>query len=109
MYNKAINIKWDTTDEDRIKECGDTLELPTEVDLPIGIAELEDEEANYESVNNYLSDKYGWLVEDYDLVKAEPLSDGELLDLLYAELEKEQSTYDMGYNMAELLREHKQG
>lgn len=65
MYNKAINIKWETD--------GEIVDLPSEVDLPIGIAELEDEEANYESVNNYLSDKYGWLVQDYDLVKADPV------------------------------------
>lgn len=38
----------------------------------------------------------------------QPLSDGELLDLLYAELDKDQSTYDMGRKMAELLTEHRQ-
>ncbi len=62
MYTKAVNITWETD--------GEKVDLPTSVYLPVGIAELEDEEANYESVNDYLSDMYGWLVEDYDLIKA---------------------------------------
>ena len=56
---KAINIKWETD--------GEEVELPNEVELPIGIAEYNDEEANFDSINNYLSDKYGWLVEDYNI------------------------------------------
>lgn len=39
----------------------------------------------------------------------EPLSDGELLDLLYVEFYKNQSNEDMGREMAKLLSEHKNG
>lgn len=42
-------------------------------------------------------------------MNTEPLSDGQLLDLLYSELEKEQTTEEMGRNMAELLTENKKG
>lgn len=40
-------------------------------------------------------------------IMSEMLSDGELLDLLYEELDKEQSTEAMGRAMAKLLRENK--
>lgn len=63
---KAINIKWDTD--------GQVIDLPTEVELPAGVADCEcgeDDfncENNTESVNNYLSDKYGWCVENYTII-----------------------------------------
>lgn len=70
---KAINIKWDTD--------GQSVDLPKEVELPEGIANCEcadlNCENNAESVNNYLSDKYGWLVEDYNII-CEGVSFGEL-------------------------------
>lgn len=61
----AIGIVWDTD--------GEKVKLPKQVFLPIGICEcrcsdwLECEE-NSESVNEYLSNKYGWCVENYSLV-----------------------------------------
>ena len=69
---KAINIKWDTDDE--------VVDLPSEVEIPeIGIVnkiceypECDDWrecDSNSQSVNNYLSDKYGWCVFDYELVE----------------------------------------
>lgn len=37
----------------------------------------------------------------------EKITDGELIDLLYVELDKEQSTEDLGRVLAEILREHR--
>lgn len=62
---KAINIKWETD--------GQKVDLPSEVKLPFGIANCKCKdlncENNSESVNNYLSDKYGWLVNSYEIIK----------------------------------------
>ena len=64
---KAKNIKWET-DGQKISH------LPREVELPIGICECRCDdflncENNSESVNNYLSDRFGWLVENYNLTE----------------------------------------
>ena len=55
---KAINIVWETDGED--------ITLPTEVELPNYI-----EADDYDAINNYLSDEYGWLVSNYDVVEIE--------------------------------------
>lgn len=47
---KAINVVWETD--------GEKIDLPTEVDLPNNIDE--------ESIADYLSDKYGWLVLSFE-------------------------------------------
>ncbi len=62
---KAINIKWETD--------GENVVLPNEVEIPMGVAECRCEdypncEDNSVSVNNYLSERFGWLVENYDLI-----------------------------------------
>ena len=62
---KAINIKWETD--------GENVELPDEVTIPDGICSCSCQESpsfdeNCESINNYLSDKYGWLVISYSLL-----------------------------------------
>jgi len=62
---KAINIEWETDNEE--------IDLPKEVELPFGVANCEcgelNCESNCESVNNFLSDKYGWLVKNYTIIK----------------------------------------
>jgi len=55
---KAINIVWKTDGED--------ITLPTEVELPNYI-----EADDYDAINNYLSDEYGWLVINYDVDEIE--------------------------------------
>ena len=55
---KAINIVWETD--------GDDITLPTEVELPNYI-----EADDYDAINNYLSDEYGFLVINYDVVEIE--------------------------------------
>jgi len=61
----AKNIKWETD--------GQIIYLPSEVELPSGIVDItcckdwQNCENNSESVNNYLSDKFGWLVNNYDI------------------------------------------
>jgi len=49
---KAINIKWETD--------GHIVDLPEEVDIPEQID-------NVNMVADYLSDKYGWLVNSFDI------------------------------------------
>ena len=49
---KIRNIVWATDNEE--------VDLPTEVDLPNGI-----DPDDYDTINNYLSDTYGWLVIDW--------------------------------------------
>ena len=49
---KIKNITWETD--------GEEVELPTEVDLPNGIDQDDDD-----AINDYLSDTYGWLVIDW--------------------------------------------
>jgi hypothetical protein len=62
----AKNINWETDGED--------IELPQDVELPDGVVDTtcckdwQNCENNSESVNNYLSDTYGWLINDYDIV-----------------------------------------
>ena len=51
---KVTNINWETDGED--------VSLPMEVELPSNI-----EEDDYDAINNYLSDTYGWLVNDYSV------------------------------------------
>lgn len=64
---KAINIKWETD--------GEKVSLPTTVIFPDGIVNIQcckdwqNCENNSESVNNYLSDTFGFLVEDYTITK----------------------------------------
>ena len=62
---KAINIEWETD--------GQAVELPSIVTLPSGIADcpcsILECENNCESVNNYLSDKYGFLVNNYNITE----------------------------------------
>lgn len=68
---KAINIKWDTDNE--------VVDLPSEVEIPEMIIhkeceyckgyEWEECDSNSQSVNNYLSDTYGWCVFDYQLIE----------------------------------------
>lgn len=68
---KAKNIKWETD--------GEIVDLPTEVNLPDGIVDTtccedwKNCDNNSESVNNYLSDTYGWLVEDYNIEDEEEI------------------------------------
>lgn len=63
---KATNISWETD--------GQEVSLPNEVDLPFGIVDTtccenwQECENNSESVNDYLSDKYGWLVNNYSII-----------------------------------------
>lgn len=62
----ATNIKWDTD--------GEEITLPNEVKLPLGVGNCRCKdwqtcENNSESVNGYLSDEYGWLVEDYQIIE----------------------------------------
>jgi len=61
----ATDIEWETD--------GEEIDLPNEVILPDGICSCQCKDApecdcNYESINNYLSDKYGWLVKNYYLI-----------------------------------------
>lgn len=62
----AKNIKWETD--------GQKVTLPESVELPMGIVDMEccDDplncEMNSDSINNYLSDEFGFLVVDYDLI-----------------------------------------
>lgn len=73
---KAVNIKWDTSDEEI--EMADAFNIPTmpeQVDLPAGMVEGY-ERADYISkmsaedmVNNFLSNKYGWCVISYNIIK----------------------------------------
>jgi hypothetical protein len=51
---KATNIKWVTDGED--------VNLPSEVEIPQTIAECGDD-----AITDYLSDSYGFLVEEYAL------------------------------------------
>lgn len=72
---KAINIRWDTDEEENVPE------LPKEVEIPDIFISKECEwckkdkenwqecDSNSQSVNNYLSDTYGWCVCDYELVE----------------------------------------
>lgn len=75
---KAINIKWDTEGENgEIHE----VDLPSEVVIPDIFIEKECEacekekinwsecDSNSQSVNNYLSDTYGWCIQDYQLIE----------------------------------------
>jgi hypothetical protein len=41
--------------------------LPDTVIIPIGYEDLEDDSALCETINNYLSDNYGWLVNGYEI------------------------------------------
>ena len=50
---KAININWETD--------GNDVDLPDEVKLP--------EDINKDDVADYLSDKYGWLVNSFTISK----------------------------------------
>lgn len=49
---KIRNIVWATDNEE--------VDLPTEIDLPNDI-----DPDDYDAINNYLSDTYGWLVIDW--------------------------------------------
>lgn len=51
---KAVNIIWET---DEI-----AVSLPNEVELPSSI-----DENDFDSINDFLSGSYGWLVVSYDL------------------------------------------
>ena len=51
---KVIDIVWETDGVDA--------NLPTEVELPSDI-----EEDDYDAIDDYLSDTYGWLVNDYSV------------------------------------------
>lgn len=53
---KAINIDWETD--------GNDINLPTKVELPNNI-----EEDDFDSINDYLSDTYGYLVNTYSIEK----------------------------------------
>ena len=60
-----VSVSWDTD--------GKKVDLPKIVEIPkIGVANCEcgdiNCENNQESITNYLSDKYGWLVNDYSIV-----------------------------------------
>jgi len=54
---KIANITWETDGEEQ-----ESLGLPYEVDLPHSI-----DEGDYDAINNYLSDTYGWLVIDWQI------------------------------------------
>jgi len=54
MNYYVTDIIWDTDDED--------VDLPTEVIIPQG--EIEDEE----EIADWLSDNYGWLVESFQYI-----------------------------------------
>lgn len=62
ITHKAINIKWDTDDEDYDNE--DELDLPEEVYIP-GDIDLEDDD----EVSDYLSDLTGFCHGGYELVE----------------------------------------
>ena len=55
MERTATNIKWDTD--------GESVDLPTEVIIPIGIGSTDEE------IGNYLSDEYGWCVLSFEIEK----------------------------------------
>ena len=61
---KAVDIVWDVEvgeDVDDEEEQEEVLnQLPTEIDIP---DDVEDEE-----IADYISDEYGWLVEDFSIV-----------------------------------------
>lgn len=61
-----VRVNWETDGQD--------VDLPEIVELPkIGVANCECGDINCEdnqlSITNYLSDKYGWLVNDYSVVE----------------------------------------
>ena len=61
---KAVDIVWDVEvgeDVDNEEEQEEVLnQLPTEIDIP---DDIEDEE-----IADYISDEYGWLVEDFSII-----------------------------------------
>lgn len=58
---KATNIKWDVTDDDLTKEKQEDIlaELPMEVKIPDAVAQ--------ERIEDYLSYKYGWCVDSFEI------------------------------------------
>lgn len=51
---KAVNITWDTD--------GHKIDLPNEVEFPSNI-----KDDDFDAMDNYLSDTYGYCVESYDV------------------------------------------
>ena len=68
---RAVNIKWDVTDgaEDMTKEDMDEilLTLPTEVEIPNYLI-TDDEDDLLDEVSDWLSDKYGFCHDGFELV-----------------------------------------
>lgn len=60
----ATCIKWDY-------EGYDDIILPTEIELPDEVVYAEDNEIDYESIDNYLSDTTGFCHEGYILEDVE--------------------------------------
>lgn len=61
-HYRAVNIEWDTDDDDIDTE---NLDLPTEVDIPDEVvAEQEDYE---DAISDWLSDEYGFCHYGYEL------------------------------------------
>ena len=66
----AIDISWDTELDGAIQK----ISLPKKVKLPFGVGNCNCKnwkncEDNVESINNYLSDTYGWCIFDYEIIK----------------------------------------
>ena len=70
---KAVNIKWDVTDDaedmtqEEITEILET--LPTEVEIPDSLIDEEfDEDYYYSDISDWLSDEYGFCHFGFELV-----------------------------------------
>ena len=68
---RAVNIKWDVTDEaeDMTKEEMDEIlsTLPTEVEIPDYLI-TDDEDDLLDDVSDWLSDEYGFCHDGFELV-----------------------------------------
>ena len=72
---RAVNIKWDVTDEteDMTKEDMDEIlsTLPTEVEIPDNLIDNNedfDEDYYYSDISDWLSDEYGFCHDGFELV-----------------------------------------
>ena len=57
------NIVWDTDSQEDIIENN----LPEQVPVQVDLASIRSFDCINKQICNHLSDKYGWLISDYDL------------------------------------------
>ena len=76
MKIHVSNIDWDTTDDDETAEAPD---LPTEVDLEMDAADVEDDD---EIIVDRLSDIYGFCVNNCTIERRGGLDEFTMIDML---------------------------